>query len=328
MILRNNRNIERLILIFCEILIILLMDSNCKNGYAQDSSYKIHPKDLLEITFWESPEMDTQARVNNEGTIALPVIGNIEVAGLTIHELSQKIISQMGMYNKLINQVNIKVLEFGYNKVIVTGQVASPGKYYFEKIPNLWDIIMEAGGPLEDARLNEVVIVRQQEDSSMITAAVATALKNGQMHKLPKIYSGDAIHIPGDSSPFHVDTNPPPKKEFYILGAIASPGVQQYENNLNILDAIGRAGGPTADADLTEIKYIVVRSKGTNVWKINLDYYMNNSLHTAIPTITPGCTIFIPREKKISPILQSIIVTTTSAALSTVLIITLTKVFE
>jgi protein involved in polysaccharide export with SLBB domain len=276
--------------------------------------------------------MDGQIRVGSDGTIALPVIGNITAEGLTVQELSQQIITQMGMYNKLINQVSITVLEFGQNKVHVTGQITTPGKYSFEEIPNLWDIILEAGGPLEEARLDEVVIVRNQEDGKIINVDVAYALKHGEVDELPKINPGDAIHIPGISSPFGVTLSTSAeyssRNEFYIIGAIGSPGVQPYENNLNILDAIGRAGGPTAEANLDEVKYISVYNEGTRAMEINLEYYISNSLSYSLPLVTPGSTIFIPMEETMSPVLQAIIVSTVSATLTTVIVIYLTDALK
>jgi protein involved in polysaccharide export with SLBB domain len=312
------------ILFICHIFLILQLGLTFRPAFAQKSSYIINSDDLLEISFWESPDMDQQVRVSSEGNITLPVIGSIRAEGLTTKELSQSIIRQMEMYNKLINQIRIKVLEYGQNRVHVTGQVTSPGKYSFEEIPNIWDIILEAGGPLETAQLDETLIVRNREDGKIITADVADALKRGEVHSLPPIYPGDAIHIPGASSPFgappSTGTSISGRNEFYIVGAIGSPGIQQFENNLNILDAIGRAGGPTAEANINEIKYVGVHKNGTRVWEFDLEYYINNSLSAALPTVTPGSTIYIPVEPRMSPIWQAIIITTVSTTVTTVIV--------
>jgi protein involved in polysaccharide export with SLBB domain len=327
-IFKNIKNIKRTFFIIIHIIFILHIESNIRTVFAQKSSYKIQVEDLIEISFWESPNMDRKVQVSNDGNIVIPVIGSVKAAGLTVDGLAQEIITQMGMYNKIINQVNINILEFGQNKVHVTGQVTSPGKYSFEEMPNLWDIILEAGGPLEDAQLDGVLIVRSQEDGQIITVDVAYALKRGKMNELPKVDPGDAIHIPGVSSPFGVTvgrtTEFASRNEFYIVGAIGTPGIQQYENNLNILDAIGRAGGPTAEANIEEVKYIAVHSKGTKVWDIDLEFYINNSLSIALPDVTPGSTIYIPREPQMSPVLQAILVSTISTALTTITVIYVT----
>lgn len=319
----RNKTVNMTMIICC-IILIFQFGLNYGSAFAQKSSYKIKIDDLLDISFWESPDMDQKVRVGSDGNITLPVIGIIRAEDLTTDELSNAIIRQMEMYNKLINQIRIKVLEYGQNIVHVTGEVRSPGKYSFEEIPNIWDIILEAGGPLEAAQLDEIVIIRNREDGKIITADVASSLKRGEVKSLPVIYPGDAIHIPGISSPFgappRTGTDVSARNEFYIVGAIGSPGIQKYENNLNILDAIGRAGGPTADANINEINYIGVFSDGTKVWKFDLEYYLNNSLQAALPMVSPGSTIYIPQEPRMDPIWQAILVGTITTTLTTVIV--------
>ena len=298
------------------LLIFLLLFFNFPDVFTQDSSYKINKKDLLELSFWEYPEMDSQVRVNNDGTISLPLIGNIQAEGLTIPELNQKIVTQMGNYNKVINQVNIKVLEFSHNQVSVTGSVVSPGKYYFEEIPNIWAIITEAGGPLEDARLDEVLIIRNQDEGAVITAEVGNALKQGKLPDLPAVLPGDAVHVTGTSSPFQFSKYRSNLNEFYIIGAVGSPGAHQFINNLNILDAIGRAGGPTSDANLTKVRYIDVYEGGTKVKEINLKHYFNSSQSTPLLTVNPGSTVFVPRKIGFPPFLATVITTAVVSAIT------------
>jgi len=311
---RNYSGIWR-ILFFSFLLLFYYYDFS----FSQDNVYKINKKDLLEITFWEYPEMNAQVRVHNDGTISLPIIGSLKVEGSTIPQLNKKIITQMGIYNKVVNQVYIKVLEYGYNKVIVTGQVFSPGKYYFEEIPDLWEIIMEAGGPLEGARLDEVQIIRKENEGEVITARVATALKDGKVSELPKVFPGDAVHVRGASSPYKVSTKGYVSNEFFIVGEVGSPGVQEFEENLNILDAIGQAGGPTSDANLSKVSYVVVHEGGTTVSKINLKHYLNNSLSTPLPIVEPGSTIFIPRRSRVSPFLTTILTTAIASTITAII---------
>ena len=73
------------------------------------------------------------------------------------------------------------------------------------------------------------------------------------------------------------------------------------------------------------MKYISAQNKGTFVMEIDLEYYMNNSISSSLPNVSPGSTIYIPREPRMSPVLQAIIVTTASITLSTVLTIYLTE---
>jgi len=286
--------------------------------FAQSGSYKVQEGDRLKLSFWENPELNSEVTVGKDGGIDLPIIGWIKACELTVDQLRDQIISQMGLYNKLINHLSIIVVEFGKNKIFVTGQVLKPGKYSFEEIPNVWDIILEAGGPLETARLDRVSIIRSGEKGKIENIDLNNALQTGKLNQLPPIYPGDTIHLPGVSTPFElIDSSTPNKNEIYVLGAVGIPGRHNYEPNLSILDAIGRAGGPVVNANLSNIRYVAVFKNSTKVFEINLNLYLNKSLSTSIPDVTPGSTIYVPVKRTMSPFMATLLTTAIIAAVNT-----------
>lgn len=305
-------------------LVLMVSIAFSNNLLAQSGSYKVQEGDRLKFAFWENPELNSEVTVGKDGGIDLPIIGRVKASELTVDQLRDQIISQMGLYNKLINHLSIIVVEFGKNKIFVTGQVLKPGKYSFEEIPNIWDIILEAGGPLETARLDQVNIIRSGEEGKIVNVDLNTALQTGGLNKLPPIYPGDTIHLPGASTPFElIDSSILDKNEIYVLGAVGVPGAHRFEPNLNILDLIGRAGGPAVDADLKNVKYIAVFKNSTKVVEINLKLYLEHSLNTPIPNVTPGSTIFVPRLKRLSPFMTALITTAASTAVATIIIVSI-----
>ena len=288
--------------------------------FAQTTTYRIQPDDHLQISFWQSPELNTEALVSKDGGFEIPVIGRITTAGLTINQFREKIISQMALYNKLITQLSITVLEYGHNRVYVTGHVGTPGKYSFEEIPGLWDIILEAGGPAETALLDEVVIVRSESGGQLIKADVSNAIRSGGLSQLPEIKPGDTVHVPGTSE---TGTTPSPlvkKDQIYILGAVAVPGAHKFEAGLNLLEVIGEAGGPTPDANLKRVKHVSVSYGTTSVVEFDLEKYIDASIPTPMP-IGAGDTIFIPRRRGISPILNLVITSLITATITSTVFI-------
>lgn len=285
--------------------------------FAQSGSYKIQPEDHLKLSFWESPELNSQVTVGKDGEIDLPIIGRIKASELTIDQLRDQIISQMGLYNKLINHLTVDVTEYGRNNVFVTGQVAKSGKYSFEEIPNIWDIILEAGGPLENARLDQINIIRGGEEGKILVVDLNAALQTGRLNELPPIYPGDTIHLPGNTTPFEpISSALRNKDEIYVFGAVIQPGPLNFNSELNILDAIGRAGGPAENANLKNISYIAVFKNSTKVYQINLNLYLHKSLSTSIPNVTPGSAIYIPAKKNMSPFIITALTTAITAAVT------------
>ena len=284
-------------------------DALCQSG-----TYQVQAEDNLKISFWGDAELNSVARVDKDGGIELPLIGRITAAGLTLNVLREKIISQMALYNKLVNQVSISVIEYGGNVVFVNGQVTNPGKYSFEEIPNLWDIILEAGGPLENATLDQVVIVRHQEQGKMYTVNLLDALQEAKLDELPKVYPRDTIQISG--------TAPSPlvkRDEIYIFGAISIPGAHTFESESNILEVIGKAGGYTQKADLKKVKHVSVSNGTTTVAIINLDEYMDKTIPTPM-LIGAGDFIIIPNKPSFFSKIGTTILTVTVTAVTTTLV--------
>ncbi|NIT59128.1 MAG: hypothetical protein GWN00_23765 [Aliifodinibius sp.] len=311
---KNLAGMKWVISLFCLFTLVLILLPG--DGLSQGGTYEIQVKDLLKVSFWEYPELNSQVRVDKDGKIDLPIIGRVTAAGLTINVLREKIISQMSQYNKVITQLSIDVLEYGGNVVHITGQVAKPGKYSFEEISNLWEILLEAGGPLETANLDQVVIVRKKEDGKLYTVDVTESLRNANLSDLPEVYPGDTIQVPGTTAT-GTATSPLVKQDVvYIFGAIARPGPLRLQADSNLLDVIGRAGGPRSNANLNKVKHISVSHGTASVVEVNLNDYFEKSFPVPMP-VGPGDTIIVPQESSLGGRLVTTVLTTTLTAIAT-----------
>jgi len=280
--------------------------------YAQE--YKIGPEDVLSISFWQQPQLNTNVRVNQNGTIVLPVIGSITAAGLTPTELATKIVGRISLFNKNISQASVVVAQYDSKKIYVTGHVMQPGKYTFEVIPDLWKIILEAGGPAETAKLDQVKIIRSgSEAGKTFSVDLTEFLGGGDLSRLPPIYPGDTIQIPGvspqttsagTSASGGITSTQVNEDVIYIYGQVARPGGYQFTRNLSLLEAIIIAGGPTPVAKMDEVKIIVKGEQYSSIATVNLESYSKQG--TPAPfLLNPGDTIYIP-EKTSSPIVQTL----------------------
>lgn len=268
--------------------------------------YTIGPEDVLSITFWQQPQFNTTVRVSQNGTIVLPVIGSITAAGLTPSKLATKIVDRISIFNKKISQASVVVTQYGSKKIYVTGHVMQPGKYAFETIPNLWKIILEAGGPAETARLNQVKIIRGgAKAGKTITVDLNEFLQGGNVSKLPPIFPGDTINIPGRATEIAAaglasagGTTPTQMDEdlIFIYGQVARPGGYPFNRKLSLLDAIILAGGPTPAAKLDEIKVIMRGKPYSSVATVDLERYSKTGTPGPF-SLNPGDTIFIPQRK-------------------------------
>lgn len=263
-----------------------------------DETYKIGAKDVLTITFWQEPDLNTVARVSEDGMITLPVIGDIKAVGLTTSQLSKAIVEQMTFYHTPISQAAVVVSQFQSRSVVVSGQVRSPSTLYYEKIPDLWRVVLDAGGPTEMADLSRVAIVREHNGQSQIlTVDVYNLIKKGDLSKAPEVISGDLVNVPSSAIGAAISLGESAKFEgrniYYVLGSVAQPGVRNLESGIDVLDAITIAGGYTQDADLKNIRVIMKGQRYSNIVKLNLHDYIEKGSPPRL-ILHPEDTVVVP----------------------------------
>jgi len=238
--------------------------------------YRLGPDDIIEVRFWQEPGLNANVKVGQDGKINLDIIGSIDAADKTIRELESDIVRYMSRLNSRISQVTVRVIDFQYQHVFVKGQVLAPGKHAFEEMPDLWTVINEAGGVTEFGDLSRVTIIRGGKDAGKIEVVnVVEAIESGRLDQLPKIRRQDTIEIPRTPSglPSGEITLATRRNVIYVIGAVTTPGPIQYQNNLDLMDALALAGGPTGEADLKKARVISKDAYYAQTLQIDLDKY-------------------------------------------------------
>lgn len=247
----------------------------CNTVFADD--YIIGPGDILEIRFWQDANLNTNVRVNEEGMIAIDIVGRLKASGKTTSALQDEIVRLLTRLDAPISQAVVRILEYNYQHIFIKGQILTPGKHTFETIPNLWTIINEAGGVTNIGDLSRVTVIRGGENAGeVIVVDVLGAIERGELDQLPKIYRQDTIEIP--ATPYGIPAadigQQLNKKNFiYVIGAVNVPGPIQYEQNVDVMDALALAGGPTPDADLKKARIISKDGYFAQTMEINLEKY-------------------------------------------------------
>ena len=261
-------------------------------------AYRIGPEDVLEVKFWQDNSLDATVKVTQDGKISLDIIGEVEATGLTTTELEREIVRQMSRYNKAISQAVVRVITYGSQKVYISGQVLNPGKYTFEKIPDLWTLINEAGGVSESGDLTRVVIIRGGEQAGEVEVVnVARVVAEGKISELPKVYAGETIEVartPAGLPARTIGDQPEAKNIFYVTGAVRNPGVMTLETNIDILDAIALVGGPADNADMRKVKVVSKDGYGTQLVMLDLTRYGKRGI--------PGRYFLRPEDNIIVPV--------------------------
>lgn len=245
---------------------------------SKGADYRLGAGDELSISFWQDPGLNTEVRVGQDGKISLDIIGQIEAAGKTTGQLETDIVRQITRLNPNISQATVRVTAFNYNYVYVIGQANEPGKLTFEEIPDLWTVINEAGGATEQGDLSRVSIIRGGDQAGQVEVVnVREALAGGNLDQLPRLSREDTIEIgraPGQVPAGEIGVMAAKKNLFYVIGAVGTPGAVTYEENIDILEAIALAGGPTDASDLARTQLVLKDGNYGQTVKLDLEKYI------------------------------------------------------
>ncbi len=276
----------------------LLVLLGAQNAWGE--GYIIGAEDVLSITFWQQPDLNTQTKVREDGMITLPIIGEVKAEGLSRRELSQSILEKISLYNANISQATVTVEEYNHRKIYVQGEVRSPGAFGFETIPDLWGAIREAGGPTEFADLSSVSIIRGDRESKVLIVDLEAKLKAGSLKGLPKLKPKDTIWIPrsslSTSSGQPLPTSLRRGKLYSIWGEVHSPGVYPLETQIDLVEAISFAGGPTSLANLKKIKVLRKGNPEGLLQRVNLKHSVEKGNPSPFLILSDD-TIIIPAKR-------------------------------
>jgi polysaccharide export outer membrane protein len=127
-----------------------------------DADYRIGPQDLVRIDVWKEPDISRTIPVRPDGKISLPLLNDIQAAGLTAMQLSGEI--RDGLTKYLTNpQVTVSVTEINSRRVYVTGEVLKAGA--LPLLPNMTVLqaLSSAGGFTQFAKLKNIYVLRTEE---------------------------------------------------------------------------------------------------------------------------------------------------------------------
>jgi polysaccharide export outer membrane protein len=158
--------------------------------------HRVEPGDMIVVSLWEADGLkDYESQVKRDGTINLMFIEDIPVMGLTEKELDDRITKELKIYYVDPN-VSVKIKEVVY----VLGESKSPGAYYFENGLTLASIIASSGGPTRDAKLKNVVVIRDYNTNpQVIVSDFSRMLKMGDMTQNIILKGGDIVYLPSTS---------------------------------------------------------------------------------------------------------------------------------
>jgi protein involved in polysaccharide export with SLBB domain len=179
------------------IIIFLVLAVSAIYGYCEE--YKIETGDVVVVTVYEQPDLSTKARLDSAGEIAFPLIGNIQIGGLSVSEAVQKITALLEKDYLVNPQVNIFIEEYHPKKVFVMGFVNKPGEYelFKNRDTTVIEAITMAGGFKEGAAQNGTKVIRMENGEKVNIPIRVTDITNKDDRAQDiSLKPGDIIVVP------------------------------------------------------------------------------------------------------------------------------------
>jgi polysaccharide export outer membrane protein len=194
--------------------------------------YTVGDGDVLDINVYENDDISTTVRVSANDTIRVPLIGEVDVADLTVSQVSSRIEALLRDGYLVNPQVDVFVKEYRSKKVIILGQVNAPGLYELRGKTTLLEFISTAGGLTQDSG-STATIKRTPTDADKtdnIVIDLNRLIKKGDTSLNIEVRDGDSVYIA------KADV-------YYVSGEVKNPGYYKLEDEVTVIKAITTAGG-------------------------------------------------------------------------------------
>jgi len=235
------------------------------------------PGDLLEITVFDTPELTQRIRVNSDGVITLPLVGEIKVLGMSPNELETLVQKRLVEGHFVKNpQVSVFTLEYAGQMAYVSGEVNHPGAYPLLRSHRLQNLITVAGGL--STRAGNIVTIRHGDSAETVNVDLSD---KDETKSNPEIMPGDSVNVSQSGI-------------VYVLGDVTRPGgfLLDRRTPLSVVQAVALAEGTKDSASLSKTR--LIRMSGGIRQEIPLDLRMILKSKTQDPVLQAGDILFIP----------------------------------
>jgi polysaccharide biosynthesis/export protein len=201
---------------------------------AVTQDYRLGSGDSIAIQVYQSPDLSVEARVSEGGVISYPLVGSVQIGGLTIPEAEKKIAAALrtGGFVKA-PQVSIAVKQVRGNQVAVLGQVTRPGRFPLETFNTRASDMLAAAGGVTPTGDDVLIITGLREGKPFRKVMdIPFLLSNAKSDEDILVAGGDTLYV--NKAPM-----------FYIYGEAQRAGTYRVERGMTVMQALAAGGGPT-----------------------------------------------------------------------------------
>ncbi len=245
--------------------------------------YVIGTADLLAISVLDNKELDTVVNVNPGGKITVPLIGDLQAAGLTVSELTQQLTKNYAEKVKS-PQVTVALREVNSYRIYFLGRVTRPGVLTSRSEVTLLQAISMAGGLQEGAELSLAYVARGKE---RVPVDFVKLMRKADLSQNITLEPDDTVVIPDN-----------PQNVIFVTGEVKQPGMLPFsqERGWTALKAVVAVGGFTQFAGKGRASLIREEAGNRVIIPIDFNDLMRNPEAGKDVPLKPGDILVVPQS--------------------------------
>lgn len=203
-------------------------------GLGDTARETLGPGDTVRITVFQNPDLTTEARLSERGTIVFPLVGEVALGGQTPTAAGTHIADRLKQGQFLKNpQVSVAIVQVRSRQVSVLGHVVKPGRYPLDdNSSRITDMLALAGGVAATGDDVVTVILTRGDKVTRHEIDVPGMYRTGNFKSNIEVRSGDTIYVQ-------------PAPVFYIYGEVQRAGAYRLQPNMAVMHALSLGGGLT-----------------------------------------------------------------------------------
>jgi polysaccharide export outer membrane protein len=191
------------------------------------------PGDQVRITVFRNPDLTTETRLSEKGSVMFPLIGEVPLTGLTPAQAGKSIADKLRQGKFVVNpEVTVAAMQSNSRQVSVLGNVNKPGRYPLDAATGkVTDLLALAGG-ISPGGSDTVTLVTNRGGKNSTQEVDLPAIVAGDVSRNVELQPGDTIYV--GRAPM-----------VYIYGEVQKAGAYRVEKNMTVMQVLAMGGGLT-----------------------------------------------------------------------------------
>ncbi|MBI3939899.1 MAG: polysaccharide biosynthesis/export family protein [Acidobacteria bacterium] len=251
--------------------------------------YLLGPGDTLKVNVWTGNEyVQDTLTMAPDGTLFIPFYVNklVKASGLTAAQLRDLIQSEL---DQIFQQPIVQLITVGFEsqKAFLVGETTTAGQFPIFGNTRILDFVVQHGGFTPRANLAAVQVTRA--GAAQLSVNVLDIVLKGDQSQNLVVMPGDIVFVPS------LETV---SKRYFVLGEVRAPQMVQSPQDLNLLEALSRAGTVAPTGEASRIFVVRQNPEGSEVKEIKFsDIYRTGDLSRNIP-LQSGDIVYVPKNRR------------------------------